>query len=135
MVQVLGFDHVVLNVADGEASLRWYVDKLGLEGVRVEEWRSGAAPFVSVRIDQSTIIDLLVRERTGVNADHVCLTVGNDVDLEAVATSGEFDVIHGPRRLFGARGVGVGMYVRDPDGNVVELRNYPERLVPTSSDR
>ena len=125
MVQVEGFDHVVLNVADAEVSLRWYTDKLGLKGVRVEQWRAGEVPFVSVRIDEGTIIDLLVRERTGVNADHVCLVVGNDVDLEVVAASGEFDVISGPRRLFGARGVGVGMYVRDPDGNVIELRNYP----------
>ena len=125
MVQVEGFDHVVLNVADAEVSLRWYHDKLGLQGVRVEEWRSGAAPFVSVRVDERTIIDLLVRERTGVNADHVCLVVGNDVDLAVVAASGEFDVVAGPRPLFGARGVGMGMYVRDPDGNVIELRNYP----------
>lgn len=30
------------------------------------------------------------------------------------------------RRLWGAHGTGVGLYVRDPDGNVVELRTYAE---------
>ena len=36
-------------------------------------------------------------------------------------------MLRGPRRLYGARGWGRGFYIRDPDGNVVELRNY--RLV------
>ena len=29
-------------------------------------------------------------------------------------------------RLYGARGVGWALYVRDPDGNRVELRHYGE---------
>ena len=28
-------------------------------------------------------------------------------------------------QLFGARGTGTGLYVKDPDGNTVELRTYP----------
>ncbi len=31
----------------------------------------------------------------------------------------------GPAQLFGARGVGTGLYIRDPDGNRIELRTYP----------
>src|SRR4051794_37924732 len=122
-VQVRGLDHVVLNVADAERSVRWYA-RLGLEPVRLEEWRRGEAPFVSLRIDASTIIDLQERERTGVNLDHVCLTVDDDVDLDALAASEAFEVVRGPRRLYGARGWGRGFYVQDPDGNVVELRHY-----------
>ena len=45
-------------------------------------------------------------------------------DLEAVRDSGAFDVVAGPAELFGARGIGWGLYVRDPDGNLVELRHY-----------
>ena len=125
-VQVTGVDHVVLNVADAEASVRWYA-RLGLEPVRLEEWRRGDAPFVSLRVDAGTVIDLQERERTGINADHVCFTVGDEVDIDALAASGAFEVLRGPRRLYGARGWGRGFYVQDPDGNVVELRNY--RLV------
>jgi catechol 2,3-dioxygenase-like lactoylglutathione lyase family enzyme len=130
-VQVTGLDHVVLNVADAEVSVRWY-GRLGLQPVRLEEWRRGDAPFVSLRVDDGTIIDLQQRERTGVNADHVCLTVDDDVDLDALAASGAFEVERGPRRLYGARGWGRGFYVRDPDGNVVELRNY--RLAAEEAD-
>ena len=130
-VQVTGLDHLVLNVADAEASVRW-CGRLGLAPVRLEEWRRGEAPFVSLRVDDGTLIDLQERERTGENADHVCLTVSDEVDIDALAASGAFEVLRGPRRLFGARGWGRGFYVRDPDGNVVELRNY--RLVAEGAE-
>ena len=39
-IRVIGLDHIVLNVADVERSLTFYLDELGLEPVRVEEWRA-----------------------------------------------------------------------------------------------
>jgi catechol 2,3-dioxygenase-like lactoylglutathione lyase family enzyme len=123
MLRAVGLDHVVLNVADVERSLAWYTGELGLEGIRVEEWRRGEILFPSVRLDETTIIDLLQTGRTGQNVDHVCLLI-EPTDLDAVAASGRFDVVAGPSKLFGAQGEGLGLYVRDPDGNVVELRHY-----------
>ena len=122
-VQVQGFDHVVLTVADVERSLAWYVDVLGLEPLRVEEWRRGEVFFPSVRVTGETIIDLFAGERTGKNLDHLCLVVA-PTDLEAVKASGRFDVVDGPDKRWGAQGDGMSLYVRDPDGNVVELRHY-----------
>jgi catechol 2,3-dioxygenase-like lactoylglutathione lyase family enzyme len=125
VVRARALDHLVLNCADVEASLRWYCDELGLEPVRADEWRDGTAPFPSVRIDPHTIIDLLAAPRSGVNVDHLCVVV-DPVDLDAVAASGRFDLVgDGPiRGLFGARGDATSLYVRDPDGNTVELRTY-----------
>lgn len=124
-VRVVGLDHVVLSCGDVEASLRWYAEELGLEPVRAAEWRAGDAPFPSVRVDDATIIDLLAAPRTGVNVDHVCLVV-EPTDLDALAGSGRFEVIgDGPvEGLFGARGLATSLYIRDPDGNTVELRCY-----------
>jgi catechol 2,3-dioxygenase-like lactoylglutathione lyase family enzyme len=124
MVQVNGLDHIVLTVGDTRRSLAWYRDRLGLEPMRVDEWEAGEVFFPSLRIDEGTIIDLLEGDRSGINIDHVCLVV-DDVDLDEVAASGEFEVVSGPSEVFGARGMGTGLYVRDPDGNVVELRRYP----------
>lgn len=127
MARVTGFDHLVLNCADVEASLAWYTDRLGLEALRVAEWRSGTVPFPSVRIDETTIIDLLDAPRSGVNIDHVCLVL-EPTDLRALAASGDFDVVgDGPiSGLSGARGVATSVYVRDPDDNLIELRCYEE---------
>lgn len=122
-VHVTALDHVVFNVADVERSLAWYCDTLGLAGVRVDEWRRGEVLFPSVRVDDQTIIDLLATERSGANVDHVCLVI-DPVDLDALAASGHFEVAAGPMQVFGARGMGSALYVRDPDGNTVELRHY-----------
>ena len=125
-MQVTGFDHVVLAVDDVERSLAWYRGVLGLPGVRVEEWRRGEAPFPSVRVDEGTIVDLIPGEAPtgGHNMDHLCLVVA-PCDLVAWAASAGQAVIDGPGPRFGARGVATSVYLRDPDGNVVELRHYP----------
>lgn len=121
-MRVTALDHIVLKVADMERSVAFY-EGLGLATVRLEEWRRGEAPFVSMRVDAHTIIDLQIGEVTGVNMDHVALVV-EDVDLADLAASGRFGEVRPPRELFGARGLGQGIYVKDPDGHTVELRCY-----------
>ena len=123
-MRVTGIDHVVFNVADVEKAVAWWCDLIGLEPVRLDEWRRGEVPFVSVRISAGTIIDLVARERSGENVNHIAVQV-DDVDLAELVASGRFDVVRGPLELFGARGQGHGVYVRDPDGNEIELRTYP----------
>jgi catechol 2,3-dioxygenase-like lactoylglutathione lyase family enzyme len=122
-VRVIGFDHLVLDVADVERSLAFYVDELGLEPVRVDEWRRGEVLFPSVRVDATTILDLLATAPTGRNVDHLCLVVESQ-DLEALKQSGRFTVVDGPGLRYGAQGDGTSLYVLDPDGNTVELRHY-----------
>ena len=119
----MGLDHLVLRTPDVERSLAFYCELLGLEGERVDAWRAGEAPFPSVRIDGSTIIDLFDGERDGSNLDHLCLVVA-DTDMGALAGRSDLDVVEGPVSRWGARGMGTSVYVRDPDGNVVELRTY-----------
>jgi len=124
VVRVTAFDHVVLNVTDAERSLAFYCGVLGLEPLRVEEWRAGTVPFPSARIDAGTIIDLLPGPApAGANCDHICLVVA-PTDLAALAADSRLEVLHGPATRFGARGNGTSLYVRDPDGNTVELRHY-----------
>lgn len=122
-MRVTGLDHVVIDCEDVERSLRFYADELGLEPLRVDEWRAGDAPFPSLRVDEGTIIDLFAAARSGENMNHLCLVV-DPTDLEAVKASGRFTVVAGPARRWGARGEGTSLYVLDPDGNTVELRHY-----------
>jgi catechol 2,3-dioxygenase-like lactoylglutathione lyase family enzyme len=122
-VRVTEFDHIVLRVADVDKSLSFYCDALGMSAERVEEWRSGQAPFPSVRVTAETIIDLVAAPSEGDNVDHFCLVI-EPIDFdEFVATSGlHFE--EGPVPRSGARGMGTSVYLRDPDHNLVELRMY-----------
>jgi catechol 2,3-dioxygenase-like lactoylglutathione lyase family enzyme len=125
MIEVRGMDHLVLNVVDGERSMRWYRDRLGLEPLRYDQWKAGEAPFLSLRVNDATIIDLLETERTGENVNHVALWVDGDLDAW-LATNGDVDVVRRFDSLFGAQGFGPAVYIRDPDGNQIELKQYPD---------
>jgi catechol 2,3-dioxygenase-like lactoylglutathione lyase family enzyme len=120
-VKPIGFDHVVVNSGDIERSIAWYCDTLGCEPVRVEEWRRGEVLFPSVRVNAETIIDLFPAERTGENVNHFCLVI-EPTDLDALAQ--QFPDSQRGDGLFGAQGFASSLYVKDPDGNTVELRFY-----------
>lgn len=122
-MQLTGPDHIVLISADPEKLVDWYASSLGLEVLRLDEWRRGEVPFVSLRVSPTFLIDVMRGDRNGMNVDHLAVTV-EDVDLDELAATGTFDVEMGPADLFGAQGVGRGLYIRDPDGNRVELRTY-----------
>ncbi|RII20774.1 Virulence protein [Streptomyces sp. YIM 130001] len=124
-VRIKDFDHLVLNVQDVERALEFYCGPLGLEPVRVEEWRAGKVPFPSVRINASTIIDFFAHPRSESNVDHICLVV-EPLDWHEVIDSGTFTVLDGPVGRFGARGDAQSIYIHDPDKNTIELRWYPE---------
>lgn len=121
-MRVTGLDHVVLVSPDVERLVAWYGEVLGLGCERLAEWRRGEVPFPSLRVDAGTIIDVLGGERSGVNVEHLALTV--DLGVDALAALAERHGVAGPTELFGARGQGHGIYLRDPDGNGVELRTY-----------
>ncbi|MFI5776061.1 VOC family protein [Nocardia sp. NPDC051570] len=124
-MKVKAFDHLVLNVRDIERALEFYCGPLGLEPERVAEWRAGTVPFPSVRVSPTTVIDLMDRPRGESNVDHICLVV-EPLDWQQIIDEGTLTVLDGPAPRWGARGRAQSIYVRDPDGNTVELRWYPQ---------
>lgn len=134
MLRYTQMDHIVLNTNDIDRSLDFYCGVLELTPDRVDEYRSGAVRFPSVRINEGTIIDLFPPEmHTGTvgeglveNLNHLCLCVQND-DIEAVAAflrGHGVEIEQGPVARWGARGSGMSVYFRDPDRNLVEIRTY-----------
>ena len=131
-MRVCGLDHIVLNVRDVERSLDFYTRILGLPAERVEAWRKGDLGFPSVRVNDSTIIDLFPTPEDGgaaaggLNLNHFCL-VTERADLEAAAqelAQAGVAIERGPAVRSGARGDGLSVYFRDPDANLIELRTY-----------
>ena len=122
LVKVTGLDHIVLRCADIEKSLAFYCDKLGLEAERVDAWRDNQAPFPSVRLTPTTIIDLFGGGPDGTNLDHFCLMIEPDRPRRSSPSS--FPDVRRGDHLFGAQGYASSLYVHDPDGNTIELRSY-----------
>ena len=122
-VNVTGLDDIVLYCAEVDTTLTWYIDKLGLTPVRVDEWRAGTAPFPSLRVDAATIIDLIPGAKPAGRLDHICFTIA-PTDLEDLTAAGVFEVGAPPATRYGAQGNGTSIYTRDPDGTTIELRHY-----------
>ncbi len=128
-MEVVGLDHIVLNVKDVDASLRFYGEVLGLEVLRLEEFRRGEVGFVSVRVSSESLIDLRPSRdapNDGSNVDHFCIVV-DETDLngpmEELRTHGVDARGLGSSR-WGAKGNGPSFHIQDPDGNKIEVKSY-----------
>lgn len=132
LVKITEMDHIVLRVKDVEASMKFYVDVLGLQPERVDQWKAGEVRFPSARLNADTIIDFFASDqetigREGVkNQDHYCMVI-EKTDMEELKTKFEamgVDIQAGPGKRWGSYGDGISLYIYDPDNNVVELRHY-----------
>jgi len=134
-IKITELDHIVLNVADIERSLKFYTDVLGLQAERLDEFKAGKVGFPSVRINGDTIIDLFpTRAENAVkqgdkrpgNLNHFCMVV-NRQDFSGIVdylAHHGISVREGPIARWGARGRATSVYFLDPDGNEVEIRCY-----------
>jgi len=128
-MNVVGFDHVVVNTRDVEAALTFYRDILGLELLRLEEFRQGKVGAVSARLSPQTIIDIRpdpAGEKATPNMDHYCLVLGptDMYQLHAELKAKGVQIVEEVRRGWGAQGHGLQFKILDPDGNKIELRCY-----------
>ena len=130
-MHVVGLDHVVVNTQDIEQAIHFYHEVLGLEILRLEEFRAGKVGFVSARVSPETIIDLrpaAAGEPVTPNMDHYCLVLGpTDMHhLHAELKTKGIQVEEVVRPAWGARGYGQQFKLWDPDGNKIELRCYTD---------
>jgi len=115
----LGLDHLVLRVSDQDGSRRFYTEILGC---RVDHFNERIS-LLQLRFGEQ-LIDLLPGKPSSEGLDHFCLSIRcADLpalrrSLEAQGARIEGDVVE--RR--GAYGTGPSLYVRDPDGYLIELK-------------
>jgi catechol 2,3-dioxygenase-like lactoylglutathione lyase family enzyme len=133
MIKVTALDHFVLRVRDLDAALGFYRDILGLPIDFLDDYRAGRRPFVSVRVGQQ-LIDLVpdptYDPEQGRNSGgflHLCVGIaGGSLQrvLPWLKERGVHVLEDQPMPRMGATGMGLSIYVTDPDGYVVELKEH-----------
>lgn len=123
-------DHVVLRVRDLEKSLAFYQGVLGCTLDKVQEkiglWqvRAGASLIDLVPLDGMLgKLGGAGPAREGRNLDHFALQIVpfEDASIRAHLAAHGIAVVEAGQR-YGAQGDGPSIYIRDPDGNTVELK-------------
>ena len=121
-------DHFVLKVDDIEESCDFYRRVLGMEVIRFGEGRT-ALRFGDHKINLHPRENGpgLVARAPSIGGGDFCLITDTPMD-EVVRQLGAegVEIIQGPDTRSGALGPITSVYFRDPDGNLVEVSNYPD---------
>jgi len=129
-INIERIDHVVLRVRNLEEMATFYVEILGC---RLERY-SDKARLAQLRAGKS-LIDLAdafgplgqqagqAPDRNPQNMDHVCLHV-NPWDSDAIRSHFRRHGVEvsNVETRYGAQGMGPSIYVKDPEGNRIELK-------------
>jgi len=119
-------DHLVLTVRDIAATARFYSDVLGL---RVETFGDGrtALHFGQSKINlHQSGQELEPKAAIAIpgSAD-ICLVATEPIEeIAASLDRAGVRLIEGPVERTGALGAMMSVYLRDPDGNLVEISHY-----------
>jgi len=122
-VKATRLDHLVLTVADLDATIAFYTTVLGMEVVTFRGDRK-ALTFGTSKINLHRAgheFSPKAEHPTPGSAD-LCFIVDTSVD-DLVPTLG-VPIEEGPVERTGATGPIRSIYLRDPDANLIELSNY-----------
>ena len=131
-INIKRIDHVVLRVSDLDRMIDFYRDVLGC---RLERG-PGEGGLAQLRAGDS-LIDLVdaggrlgrqggrAPDHGAANVDHVCLLVQPWDTKTVLEHLRRFEVQHGEvASRYGATGQGPSVYIKDPEGNNIELKGW-----------
>jgi glyoxylase I family protein len=132
LVSVLGLDHLNIRVADLERALGFYRDVLGMREVRRSTRADGSVSLLALRAGNCVVFlqpspgYAPPADEKASGLDHYSLEIEAQDAAQLAARLRErgVRVVTGPAKRWGAHGDGTSVYVRDPDGHQVELKQY-----------
>ena len=128
MISIDRVDHLVLTVADVDTAVEFYRDVLGMEPVEFPGERR------AVRFGQQTIKLHAASELVEPTATHpvpgsanLCFVTSQALaDVQEHLRGNEIRIEEGPVGRTGSQGPITSLYLRDPDGNLIEIARYDD---------
>jgi catechol 2,3-dioxygenase-like lactoylglutathione lyase family enzyme len=125
-VKITALDHLVLTVKDIDAACAFYERVLGMESVTFGAGRR-ALRFGNQKINLHRAgkeFEPKARAPTPGSGD-LCFIAGEPLsEVERHLRASGVEIIEGPVARTGAMGAITSLYLRDPDGNLLEIANY-----------
>lgn len=125
-MQLDRLDHLVLTVRDIDASIAFYQKVLGMQPVTFAGGRHAlafGAQKINLHLAGHEFEPKAARPLPG-SADLCFITSMPLAQVRAHIESCGAAILEGPVRRTGALGSITSLYLRDPDGNLIEVSNY-----------
>ena len=130
---VEAFDHLVVNVRDGDVAAAWSQRVLGMTRDEFDPG-PGKVKRISMKFGRQKInlrpvavskADWFTADHEAAGSDDLCFLTGSTPQqvadhLRACGVA----IIQGPTDKRGAMGTIVSVYCRDPDGSLIEISSY-----------
>lgn len=119
-------DHLVLTVSDISTTIRFYEEVLGFSAVTFKQNRK-ALIFGAQKINlhqQEMEFEPKASRPTPGSADLCFITSTPINNVVSETLQAGIPIVEGPVERTGATGEIMSIYIRDPDGNLIEISQY-----------
>ena len=127
MIEIERIDHIVLTASDIMRTADFYVRVLGMQPVVFGDGRRALAfGAQKINLHQAGLEFEPKAAYPAPGSVDICLIARTPLEqvTEHLRACG-VEIVEGPVTRTGATGTITSIYVRDPDGNLVEVSNYP----------
>lgn len=134
MLTITAFDHVVFNVRDVEISAAWFERVLGMKrkDSHSPDGATRTAMFfgrnkINLRPVSTSQKEWFTAQQPAVGSEDLCfITEIQPDDVAEHFRQCGVEIVHAPAHQDGAQGPICSVYVRDPDGNLIEVASYQD---------
>jgi len=126
MYKIKSIDHLVLTVRNIEKTIQFYTNVLGMEKEIFNQNRV-ALKFGHQKINLHKLTDEFEPKALNIkegSSDLCFITQTSVEEFKKHIEDNKIEVIEGPIKRMGAMGEIISIYIRDPDGNLIEISNY-----------
>ncbi len=128
MISIDGVDHVVVTVADVDRAVQFYEQILGMRPVTFPgDRRAMSFGAQTLKLHQSSELVEPTATHPVPGSANLCLITSNALsEVQEHLRAHDVRIEEGPVSRTGSLGSITSLYLRDPDGNLIEVGRYDE---------